>query len=299
MASEDWFRYLCESLAIGANERSLNDALRDRLVDQLDAVLGACRSENRDHFYAGSYGRSTTIRGTQYTTFFYQLPGAMFDQYDALLGNRQLKLLEYLCSTVQHAGQNIKLNADSESADVQTQEGVRFRLFPYFRRAEDVHLLPNACSGGFWRPCWPKAEMQTFATRDEACNGNLVALARLVRAWREHSNVSMSGMLIDTLAYQFMGCWQYREKSYAHYAHMTLDFLMFLAGRCQTQAHWRAPGSALRVPGGAFHQQARIGAFRAREALDHLQHGHHGSAQRIYRAIFGAAFPQAPALRIA
>ncbi len=61
--------------------------------------------------------------------------------------------------------------------------------------------------------CLPKQEMDAFS----ACNSDLVELVCMIRAWRDRCNVSMSGMLIDTLAYQFTRPWRYRDRSYFYY----------------------------------------------------------------------------------
>ena len=79
--------------------------------------------------------------------------------------------------------------------------------------------------------------------REFLLRGNLVELARMARAWRDQNNVSMSGMLIDTLAYQFINGWAYKDKSYVYYDWMTRDFFAFLAGQDAGKTYWTAPGS--------------------------------------------------------
>jgi hypothetical protein len=51
----------------------------------------------------------------------------------------------------------------------------------------------------------------------------------------------MSGMLIDTLAYQFMETYEHRSKSFLYHDYMARDFFDFLSK--QDQTWWRAPGS--------------------------------------------------------
>lgn len=59
-------------------------------------------------------------------------------------------------------------------------------------------------------------------------NKNLKRLCRIARAWKEKCNVSMSGILIDTLAYKFLNDWKYKDKSYFCYDFMNRDFFKYL-----------------------------------------------------------------------
>jgi hypothetical protein len=56
--------------------------------------------------------------------------------------------------------------------------------------------------------------MTAAQKRSDATNKNLKYLSRMMRVWRDYCDVSMSGMLIDTLAYQFMETYEHRSKSF-------------------------------------------------------------------------------------
>jgi hypothetical protein len=114
----------------------------------------------------------------------------------------------------------------------------------------------------------------------------------MARAWRDNNSVPMSGMLIDTLAYQFIETWAHRDKSYLYYDYMTRDFFNFLASQATTQQYWLAPGSGSYVyRKGMFEYKARQAELRAREALDYMKNGHDWSAKQKFREIYGTAFP--------
>jgi hypothetical protein len=114
----------------------------------------------------------------------------------------------------------------------------------------------------------------------------------MARAWRGNANASMSGMLIDTLAFQFIDTWAYRDKSYLYYDWMTRDFFAFLAAQNFQQTHWTAPGSGSYVwRTGFFEYKARQAQLRALEAIQYQANGHEWSAKQKYREIYGTAFP--------
>ncbi|MEI7298540.1 hypothetical protein WCQ02_41320, partial [Paraburkholderia tropica] len=165
-------------------------------------------------------------------------------------------------------------------------------VLPAFVNNDGSYTYADANNGGSWRICKPKHEMETFSARNMACNCNLVELSRMVRAWRDTNNVSMSGMLIDTLAYQFLGTWTYRDKSYLYYDWMTRDFFSYLANLDKQQTYWLAPGSGTYVyRRDVFQYKARSAELRALEALEYRQNNHDWSARQKYREIYGTAFP--------
>lgn len=117
-------------------------------------------------------------------------------------------------------------------------------------------------------------------------------LGRMARAWRDHNSVNMSGMLIDTLAYQFMASWHYRDKSYLYYDYMTRDFFSFLGQQDRNQTYWLAPGSGSYVcRGGAFELKARPTAELAIEAIKNCEADQLWAAKQKYRQIYGGYFP--------
>jgi hypothetical protein len=102
----------------------------------------------------------------------------------------------------------------------------------------------------------------------------------------------MSGMLIDTLAYQFIDTWAHRDKSYFYYDFLTRDFFNFLAGLSTQQTYWLAPGSGSYVyRSDVFQYKARSAELRALEALEYQRNNHDWSARQKYRDIYGTEFP--------
>ena len=171
-------------------------------------------------------------------------------------------------------------------------DGLTYEIVPVFLNEGGSYTYPDSNGGGSWKTCKPKHEIDAFMSRDKDCNGNVVQLGRMVRAWRDYNNVPMGGMLIDTLVYQFMENWEFAKKSYLYYDLLTLGFFKFLANQNVDQKYWHAPGSGSYVwRGGNFEYKARQAELRAKEALDHMQKGQDWSAKQKFREIYGTAFP--------
>lgn len=115
-----------------------------------------------------------------------------------------------------------------------------------------------------------------------------------MRAWKGKWDVPIGGLLIDTLAYQFIENYGYRDKSFYYYDYMCRDFFQWMAAQDQEQEFWRAPGSAAYVYGkGLFQYKAKRCYNIAVEAIEHESAAtkREWSARQKWREIFGAAFP--------
>ena len=60
----------------------------------------------------------------------------------------------------------------------------------------------------------------------------------MMRVWKDYNSVPISGALIDTLAYQFLENWEYREKSFLYHDFMARDFLAYMMDQNRDQTYW-------------------------------------------------------------
>lgn len=116
-----------------------------------------------------------------------------------------------------------------------------------------------------------------------------------MRAWTLRWNIPMRGLLIVTLAFQFIGTWEYRDKSYLYYDHMCRDFFDFLSGQNKEKEWWKAPGSGQWVYAGKdqFQYKAKRGYNLACDDIKHeiAEPKQDWSAKQKWREIFGTSFP--------
>lgn len=291
MGVGDWFQTFCGNIRIGTEKRSSIGYRTGRIVGQLNADLRGLDSKTSYRFYVGSYGRSTAIPSVSDVDLLYELPNELFARFNGHSGNGQSALLAHVRASIQKTYSVTEIGGDGQVVVLRFDDGVKFEVLPAFLNTEGGYTFADSNKGGSWRACKPKQEMTTFSTRNTACNGNLVELARMARAWRDQNNVFMSGMLIDTLAYQFIDTWAYKDKSYVYYDWMTRDFFAFLAGQDASKTYWMAPGSGSWVYGSGFQYKARQAELRTKEAIDNQQHNYDYTAKQLYRGIYGADFP--------
>jgi len=292
MGIGEWFSDFCTSLRITGEKRTSIGYRTGRIVGQLNSDLRKLDSKTAYRFYVGSYGRSTAIPSVSDVDLLYELPYELYQQYHGHAGNGQSALLALVKNSIRKTYTVSDMAGDGQVVVIRFDDGVRFEVLPAFVNVGGGYTFADSNNGGSWRTCKPKQEMEVFSQRNAACNYNLVELSRMVRAWRDTNNVSMSGMLIDTLAYQFIDTWAHRDKSYFYYDFLTRDFFNFLAGLSTQQTYWLAPGSGSYVyRSDVFQYKARSAELRALEALEYQRNNHDWSARQKYRDIYGTEFP--------
>lgn len=292
MALADWFQTFCYNLQV--QEGAVISIRYRNITRRLNTDFWTTTSEASHSLYAGSYGRNTAIAGFSDLDMIFQLPYAEYSKYDAYRANGQSALLQAVKKSIEKTYSITSIRADGQVIVVPFTDGISFEVVPAFINKDDSFTYPDANNGGCWRVTNPKPEIEAIRVRNKATNGNLVLLCRMMRQWKREWDIPIGGLLIDTLAYQFIENWQYREKSYLYYDFMCRDFLLWMAEQNLEQAYWRSPGAGQFVYGkGMFQYKARRCYNLALEAIAHemAPTKREWSAKQKWREIFGSRFP--------
>lgn len=292
MSLADWFRDFCSAIQVkdGGTISNRYKAITRRLnTDFWDTT-----SETAHSLYVGSYGRNTAVDGFSDLDMVMQLPFSLYQKYNNYAGNGQSAFLQLIKSSVEKTYSTTSIRADGQVIVIPFTDGISFELLPAFENTDSSFTFADANGGGRWRTTDPRAEMTAFRQRNSACNGNLVQLGRMARLWRRVWDVPIGGLLIDTLAYQFIENWGHRDKSYLYYDFMCRDFFKWMADQNAGQEYWKAPGSGQSVYGkGLFQYKAKrcynlsLDAIAYETATPKLE----WSAKQKWREIFGSNFP--------
>jgi hypothetical protein len=113
----------------------------------------------------------------------------------------------------------------------------------------------------------------------------------MARAWKDNCNVPMGGLLIDTLAYNFLTNWANKDKSFLYYDYMSRDFFKYLSEQSETQSYWLSPGARQYVwRKGKFEYKAKQAYNISLEAIE-KEKDYPISAKSKWREIYGTKFP--------
>jgi len=163
-----------------------------------------------------------------------------------------------------------------------------------FAKEDESFLFPDSNDGGKWKKCDPRPEIAAIQKIDDKTNGNLKWLCRMARPWKRHMDVPIKGLLIDTLAYNFIQEWEYRDKSFLYYDWMSRDFFRYVADQHDDQWYWYVPGSnQLVVNTENFRWKATRAHNISKEAIEHASKEQWWASCEKWRDIYGTAFPSA------
>ena len=291
MGLADWFKTFCGNIQV---QNGSTISLRYKAITKrLNTDFRGATSDTSHSLQVGSYGRNTAIQGTSDVDMIFQLPWEVYTQYHNYVGNGQSALLQAVRNSVKKTYSDTNIGADGQVILVSFTDGITFDLVPGFLNNDDSYTYPDSNGGGRWKSTNPKPEIEAIRTRNWQCNNNLIPLCRMMRAWKKKWSVPMGGLLIDTLAYQFIIDWAHRDKSYFYYDFICRDFFDYMAGQNTDQEYWKAPGSGQWVYGGKgqFQYKAKRCYNIARQAIVHENANEEWSAKYEWRKIFGTSFP--------
>lgn len=292
MGLAEWFQGFCDNLQV--KDGGTISMRYKAITRRLNTDFWTTTSETSHSLYAGSYGRNTAIEGFSDLDMIFQLRYEIYVQYDQHQGNGQSALLQAVRESIRRTYSSTDVGADGQVVEIPFTDNLTFQVVPAFINKDDSYTFPDANNGGNWLTTNPKPEIEAIRTRNADCNGNLVPLCRMMRSWKKKWEVPIGGLLVDTLAYQFIETYQYRDKSYLYYDFMCRDFFKWMADQDEKQEYWKAPGSGQYVYGkGLFQYKAKRCYNIALEAITHetATPKQEWSAKQKWRDIFGTAYP--------
>src|SRR5438552_8845541 len=182
MGLADWFSQFCSNLSV-SNAESISYRYR-RLTRQLNTDFCSTTSESAHSLYTGSYGRNTAINGFSDLDMLFQLSYDLYVQYDAHSGNGQSALLQAVRTSIKNTYAKTEIRADGQVILVPFDDGMTFEVVPGFINKDDSFTFPDSNDAGSWRTTDPRREIDAIKNRNDATNGNLVRLARMMRDWK-------------------------------------------------------------------------------------------------------------------
>jgi hypothetical protein len=260
--------------------RALNQEFRDT------------ESKTANSLQVGSYGRWTGIKGISDLDMLYVVPVSLWDTYK---DGGQYKLLSRTCEAIKARYPKTKVRVDGLVVCV-TYSDFHIEVQPVFELEDGSFKYPHTADGGKWKTTKPRLEIKAMSEFDQAKNRNLRRLCKLGRAWKNKHSFAIGGLLIDTLAYNFLkSTSDYDETSYSTYDVMSRDFFGYLADLPE-QVHYAALGSGQRVKvKKKFQRKAKKARDLCQAAID--AEGEAG-AYKKWRKVFGKAYPS-PAVEVA
>lgn len=241
MSVSDMFKDFLANLAIN-NTETISKRYGE-ITSALNKQFRDTESKTSNTLQVGSFGRKTGINGISDLDMLYIMPKGKWDTYK---DGKQLQLLQDTKAAILARYPKTKVKVD-RLVVTATYTNFHVEAQPVFEQDDGSFKYPDTYGDGKWLITKPRPEMKAIADLDAEKNGNLRPLCKMARAWKNLHGVGMGGLLLDTLAHNFLKTTDfYDDKSYLYYDFLSRDFFEYLSN-LPNQDYYAAPGSGQRV----------------------------------------------------
>lgn len=252
----------------------------------LNKTFRDTESKTANSLQVGSYGRWTAIKGVSDLDMLYLMPARSWGDYNVKDG--QYRMLRAAADAIQARYPRTTVKVDRLVVCVQYKD-FHIEAQPVFEQDDGSFKYPDTHDGGSWKITKPRAELDAMAKVNAAKNDNLRRLCKMARAWKNKHGVGMGGLLIDTLAHNFMtGTTAYDATSFGAYHHLSRNFFKYLA-ELPDQNYFAALGSGQRLRVKKKFQKKAAKAHELCEAAI-ASAGTAGESEK-WRKLYGRGFP--------
>ncbi|MEO5358285.1 MAG: nucleotidyltransferase [Nitrospirae bacterium YQR-1] len=284
------FMKFCSNLKI--KNKGVISEIYKKITKRLNKDFWNNVSETSHSLYVGSFGRDTAIHGFSDLDMIFQLPSKIYKRFNNYSNNGQSALLQEVKNSILKTYPNTDIGGDGQVVVISFTNGIQFEVVPAFINDVGSYTYPDSNNGGKWKITNPKPEINEIDKIDKMYHLNLKRLCRMMRAWKDKWTVSIGGLLIDTLACNFIKNWEHREKSFPYYDKLSCDFFNFLSNQDRDQQFWKALGSNQPVKRiGLFENKAEKCYNLSLEAIEYESEGYIRLSKQKWGEIYGSEFP--------
>ncbi|WP_152020822.1 nucleotide-binding domain-containing protein [Aliarcobacter butzleri] len=279
------FQEFLQNLAIDNKEEISNRY--GEITKVLNIKYRNTESKTLNSLQVGSYGRFTAIKSISDLDMVYILPWA---EYERFKNGRQSALLQEVKKTIQLRYPKTEMRGDGQVV-VISFTNYQIEVLPAFEYEDGSFLYPDTNDGGSWKTTKSRLEIKAISDLHQAKNQNLRTLCKMIRSWKNYHGVAMGGLLIDSVAYNFLNSTiYYDDKSFTYYDWLIRDFLKYLS-ELQNTNHVLAPGSNQKV---YIKKKFQTRAKKAHKlVLEAIEAQENKNANQKWKKIFGRSFPSA------
>lgn len=247
-------------------------------------------SETANSFLIGSWGKQTRVRPSRDVDILFLLPPHVFHQYENRAGNKQSQLLQEVKDVLFATYSQTRMRGDGQVVVIPFNT-TPIEVAPGFRCQDGSIIVCDTHDGGRYMTSTAEAEAADLAAADTLYNGNVRALARMMKHWQREWNVPLKSFQIERLAVEFLRGWHANTRGLFWYDWMIRDFLAFLQGRADGIIWMPGTGEQISL-GRDWLFKAQSAHAHAITACAHEQANNEELAGQAWQEIFGTAVPR-------
>lgn len=288
MSIADTFKQFIANLAVD-NAATISSRYEE-ITCSLNKKFRDTESKTANSLQVGSYGRWTAIKGISDLDMLYIMPKSEWEYYK---DGGQSKLLSDAAAAIRTRYPQTTVRVD-RLVVAAVYSTFRVEAQPVFEQDDGSFKYPDTYNDGAWKITKPREEIKAMSDFVSEKNKNLRRLCKMARAWKNKHGVGMGGLLIDTLAHNFLNSTvEYDDKSYLYYDFMSRDFFSYLK-ELPKQDYFAALGSGQRVKVKKNFQRKAKKAYEL--CLKAIEADGQDNQNEKWRKVYGRLFPAAEKL---
>lgn len=287
MTTKEKFNTLLSNIKLD-NDETLSSRYA-QITKKLNQTFRGSDSDTANRLQVGSYGRYTGIKGISDLDMLYIMPDYLWNTYK----NCPEKLLRQTRDALKERYPNTSIIYDTLVVVVNFCN-FKFEVQPVFNDEEKdglmTYLFPDTKKGGY-RRTMPKHEQNAMTSFRQENGDTHRYLCKMMRAWTNNVGLQMGGLLLDTLAYNFLkNDSDLAKTSLSNFDTLCRDFFDYLRNE-PDKDHYQALGSGQDVKvKHKFQSKAKKAYSKSCAAISsENEEESHG----FWREIFGKNFPKA------
>lgn len=289
MKTSETFQEFLSNIKIPEDKADTITIRYERITKSLNEYFRDTTSKTANSLQVGSYGRYTGIKGISDLDMLYIMPNSKWDTYNKKGG--QSKLLQDTKTAISNTYSASDIKVDRCVVTVKFSDNTHIDVQPVFEVEDQDYKYPDTYGDGSWKITKPRKEMNAMKEFQDSKNKNLRRLCKMARSWKNKHGVVMGGLLIDTLAHNFLNSTDdYDKTSFACYDEMSRDFFNYLYNEPKDQEIYKALGSKQNVKRRkSFRKKSKKAYDLACEAINATSEK---TQHNKWREIYGKDFPK-------
>jgi hypothetical protein len=263
---------------------------RNGVVNCLNRRYYGSTSDTDNSFLVGSWGKDTAMRPPRDVDLYFLLPVAVHTRFQGHVWNRQSALLQEVKAALTETYPDTDMSGDGQVVVVRFGS-YSVEVVPAFLLTNGQYWICNTNDGGSYKETDPWAEVGYINTIDQANNGNLRPLIRMLKAWQAYCSVPIKSFQLELLAADFISNSPWRLRDFFWFDWITRDFFAYLYHRAN--AFISVPGTLETIYlGNDWQSRAESAYRRAVKACDHDQYNRVDAAGEEWQKLFGSQIPR-------
>lgn len=291
------WKFVRRRFTLGLSNLALTDT---QFTDGFGKSTGVAASLNRHYWddsdgsnnrmVVGSWAKKTTIRPPTDVDQLHILPDSVYHDFKRKQGNVQSQLLQEVKNVLLNTYSQTNMRGDGQVV-VVSFNSITIEIVPAFHAQGGGFLTCDTNSGGSWKHIYPEAEIEILGAKDDAYNGNLRKLTKLLKRWKRECNVPIKSFHIEQLVKECLDLSSYSKRDEFWFDWLIRDVLAYMIGRAGQSFCMPGSNHELIQLGDDWKSRAETAYGRAVKACEYEQGNMEESAGHEWQNLFGIIIP--------